>query len=457
MKLPDQKRQRPPGRAGADENDVAQADGLVQANDTPTGLLGQYLLLRNAAVDRRLTRAALAVLAVICDHRNRDSGEAFPGFIKLAQRTGLHKASVARAVELIEAAGYVTVIRNANRANVYQLALPDSREWPSGSTNATGSTDATGSNPAPDQSHPCTEPVASLHQTGSTSATRTGYITGCRTDQEQQAADAEAPATVHPALASPESEELQQDQGPAKRRGKPRSTALTYDQWIASIPVGQDCIPPDHAINRWLEEAKIPYDFAFLAWREFGSRHEGNPKKQKDWPGTFFNYLRNGWIKFWFFADGECRLNAAGEAAANVYGAEIQGSRQNRKPPIADNYANKVYVGSTDEELPEHLRPKPDRSAVGQVEAAIADRKRRESLGERVARNCTEFLDKSRRRESVSARVKRLADEADARDRARERLTVMADGIVICEPSEREIKAAVAAEDAVDIWLGGRP
>lgn len=128
-------------------------------------LLQQYWLLRNACVDPRLSSAAKAVLPVIMEHLNRSTLEAFPGFDRIAKIAGVHRASVMRAVDALEAAGYIQVHRVERRANRYTFpAWPVGPEWPSpGSTGAT-STDATSEQPT------ATNLVAPARASGSTSA-----------------------------------------------------------------------------------------------------------------------------------------------------------------------------------------------------------------------------------------------------------------------------------------------
>ncbi|MGY0634297.1 helix-turn-helix domain-containing protein [Luteimonas sp. A478] len=108
-------------------------------NDEST-LLQQHLLLRNACVDPNLSNAAKAVLAVILDHYNIRQRTAYPGFDRMARIAGIHRSSVMRAVDALEAAGYLEVTRRERRANVYSIpSWPTTRDWP-GSTGSTGAT-----------------------------------------------------------------------------------------------------------------------------------------------------------------------------------------------------------------------------------------------------------------------------------------------------------------------------
>ncbi|MBK6728575.1 MAG: hypothetical protein IPG63_15345 [Xanthomonadales bacterium] len=181
--------------AAADFGEFRQADDTA----AEITLLQRYLLLRNASVDRRLSAAAVAVLAVVVDHVNSRTGKAFPGFDRMRGITGLHRTSGMRGAAELERFGYIEVQRELNRPNRYLLtAWPTSNEWPTsrasatGSANATGHIDATGSAEVTgrirvsDRSHARTKPVASVHKTGRIDATRTCSLTKEQLDKSNQ-------------------------------------------------------------------------------------------------------------------------------------------------------------------------------------------------------------------------------------------------------------------------------
>lgn len=113
---------------------------------TADGLRSQYWLIRNATVDRRLSASHLACLAVVVDHYSKRSGTAFPGFLRMARITGLHRSTVMRAIEDLERFGWITVDRSHRHANVYRIVQwPESKDWPTSSAHDTGSAHATSS------------------------------------------------------------------------------------------------------------------------------------------------------------------------------------------------------------------------------------------------------------------------------------------------------------------------
>ena len=64
------------------------------------------------------------LLVTLCDYAN-DKGECWPSTITLAERTGMHRASVARKLNDLEQAGYIHRTQNAFKSNIYRVALSD--------------------------------------------------------------------------------------------------------------------------------------------------------------------------------------------------------------------------------------------------------------------------------------------------------------------------------------------
>ena len=83
----------------------------VNGDDRPSKGVHKFELLAAAACDETLTRADVAVLAVILRHHNADKGEAWPGINRIADQAKLHRSNVLRAVARLEAAGWVQVKR----------------------------------------------------------------------------------------------------------------------------------------------------------------------------------------------------------------------------------------------------------------------------------------------------------------------------------------------------------
>lgn len=112
-----------------------------------------------------ITSAAKAVAAALLKCLNTGSGLCNPGMAFLRDKTGLHIASIKRALALLEKYGLLVVIErgggidpDSRKTNKYGLRTPMT-----GSTGATGSTDDTGSTDA-------YGPVAAVHTTGSRDA-----------------------------------------------------------------------------------------------------------------------------------------------------------------------------------------------------------------------------------------------------------------------------------------------
>lgn len=62
------------------------------------------------------------LLVTLCDFAN-DAGECWPSTATLAKRTGMHRASVARKLNDLEADGYLTRIKGQFNSNHYRVAV----------------------------------------------------------------------------------------------------------------------------------------------------------------------------------------------------------------------------------------------------------------------------------------------------------------------------------------------
>ena len=80
-------------------------------------------------------------------------------------------------------------------------------------------------------------------------------------------------------------------------------------------------IPEDDLVFVWAEDAGVPMDFLWLAWKEFVARYLEDTKKYKDWRRVFRRAVRENWLRLWFVdsATGEYRLNTTGMQAERVH------------------------------------------------------------------------------------------------------------------------------------------
>ena len=80
-------------------------------------------------------------------------------------------------------------------------------------------------------------------------------------------------------------------------------------------------VPENDPVFEWADDAGIPPDFLWLAWREFVARYLEEPKKYKDWRMVFRKAVRGNWLRLWYAdsATGEYRLTTAGVQAERVH------------------------------------------------------------------------------------------------------------------------------------------
>lgn len=86
---------------------------------------------------------------------------------------------------------------------------------------------------------------------------------------------------------------------------------------------GVDEVPPEHSVFRYAEQIELPIEFLELGWLYFRDRY-WTGKKQKDWPRTFENYVKGGFLKLWY-RDHESNawaLTTAGKQAKLAHGSK---------------------------------------------------------------------------------------------------------------------------------------
>ncbi|WP_166207205.1 helix-turn-helix domain-containing protein [Cognatiluteimonas telluris] len=125
--------------------------------DDRGSLLQRHLLLVQALCDPELSKGDCQVLAMIGTHAGK-TGTSWPGVDRIAAKAGIHRSTVIRSVDNLEARGYVQVSRKRGLANRYQMALASSAD--ATSTSSTHATSEAGA------------PVAPTHTTSSADATR---------------------------------------------------------------------------------------------------------------------------------------------------------------------------------------------------------------------------------------------------------------------------------------------
>ncbi len=105
------------------------------------------------------------------------------------------------------------------------------------------------------------------------------------------------------------------------------SSAVTFKTFLERCKTsGEPAIAGYEPMVRYVEEAKLPTEFAQLCWDEFKRRHlpggGRETKRQADWRRTFLNALQGGWFKLWWSPEpGRYELTSAGLQAKTVLDA----------------------------------------------------------------------------------------------------------------------------------------
>ena len=80
-----------------------------------------FNMLQYVNSDRRLTPAASRVAFWLTHHLDRETHMCWPSIERLARLTGLDKKTVRQAIYDLEAAGYIEVMREHRKVNIYTM------------------------------------------------------------------------------------------------------------------------------------------------------------------------------------------------------------------------------------------------------------------------------------------------------------------------------------------------
>jgi hypothetical protein len=115
-----------------------------------------------------------------------------------------------------------------------------------------------------------------------------------------------------------------------------KKSGTTFAKWYASVPEDQPVVPDTHAIFRYARDAGLPEDFLSLAWAVFEDKFVEATKRQKDWPGTFANYVKGNYLKLWWLDGDTYVLNSTGRQALLAMENGALNSFEKMRPSIGD-------------------------------------------------------------------------------------------------------------------------
>lgn len=313
----------------------------MSAPAMPSSLLDRWRLMCNAASDVRLSRVDLAVLIVILNHINGTSGEAWPGAEALAKATGAVLRSIRYSRSRLVKFGYLIERRADGRPNRYRIGTP-----------AMDCTPATSCTPAVDCMDPCNplqptpavdcspplQPIAAEH----------AYRTSLKNQKKE-------PAKKH---------------SPASRAEKQKDVHDSFDRFWSAYPRGAakkdaekawrqvkgdqhvDAILADLATRtEWIGDKFTPLPASYLRGERWNDVQQ---------PQTITDRIRKSAEDFGDYDFGKSlpgRVSVPNEQQADAMNAKAAARLAKSRPSVADSFEGKVYTGTPDDELPEHLRP----------------------------------------------------------------------------------------------------
>lgn len=83
-------------------------------------------------------------------------------------------------------------------------------------------------------------------------------------------------------------------------------------------------VPRDHAVFRFAEDARIPFEFLEIAWVELKNKYlDQTRKRYVSWADMFLNCVKErGWGVWYFDPGGDCRLTSKGIGLKRSHDAE---------------------------------------------------------------------------------------------------------------------------------------
>ncbi|WP_336695655.1 hypothetical protein [Delftia acidovorans] len=104
---------------------------------------------------------------------------------------------------------------------------------------------------------------------------------------------------------------------------RPSAGLKTLKTYLAECEEqGVKPVPDDHAIRTFMAKAGICDEMQQLAWMRFREEHTTGTRKdkrQKDWPATFANSVKDRWYRLWFIqANGPAQWTTEGLQAKRV-------------------------------------------------------------------------------------------------------------------------------------------
>lgn len=239
--------------------------------------------------DSQIPAGRKMVLLALADHANDDGGSCFPSVAKVARKCTMSERAVQGHIRDLGREGLIDLTERPGHSNSFRLHPDRIAAW-------------TPADSAPPQIlHPADSappPPQILHPTPADSAPIT---------------------IIEPSLETPEKKGADAPPPPGELFEKPKPlgecTYAKYLEWCNQA--GRPVVPGDHAVFGWQAQVGLSAEFLEVAWWKFERRfledEKGRRKRYTDWPRTFLNYVREGYLGLWHIdADGAYRLTTRG-------------------------------------------------------------------------------------------------------------------------------------------------
>jgi len=113
--------------------------GPGATSSKPVSLLDKWRAMQAAFLDTELGATAKNVFGLLLDHRNGQTGQCNPSIARLAEKLGVGRHAVMRAIKELEVRGWLSARRTQGERTDYVLRFPESSDPDqTGCNNATG-------------------------------------------------------------------------------------------------------------------------------------------------------------------------------------------------------------------------------------------------------------------------------------------------------------------------------
>lgn len=259
----------------------------------------------------------------LADHAHDDGSHVYPTVSSLALKTRQSERAVQYQLRRMQITGWLQLVSVACKGRGSAREYRISPDWLTGGLLEPVTDEAAdllkGANFAPFSASVCT-----LSEGGD----------GCKTTHKRVQPGSPSIQPQEPSISLP----LPLSEGNVNSsKGSDSGKLIGIKAWLADCSARKVIpIPEGHAVFGYCATVGISREILAVHWREFKARRSESSKRQRDWPQTFLNSVRDNWFRLWYLRPGMPAewttqgLQAQLVQRAAAEGDEAQGDAQGR-------------------------------------------------------------------------------------------------------------------------------